>query len=740
MEVKYKAFISYQHDSVILAKRIYDNLKADGISTFLDEYSIEAGQSIPTIIRNAMRSCEYIICLVTNAWIESEYCNLEIDSVIMEGSKNGKKTIIPLFVEKGIEVPLDIKRLKFIDFTDWENDFVICMTSLIKTISSSINFYDIQNERILNSSVLPWLPMNSVSFDYIWPELFVDSKAVCYKHYRKTTISEWLKSYKFSNNILIIGNPGVGKSTILKLIIANYARDYKIVYFTAKELVENVEDINTYFLQKIFSMMYPYGMVDADIYEIRNILIDGMDEVGANNLEKVFAICKVLNAKNIHVIITVREDFYYRYINNNLQRMSYFYEIIGVQEWTLVQSMHFIEKFTEKSDDITIYKRIKELLDKNAYIESMLRNPFRVSLLLFLFSDSFFSPKNDLSNVFTLYNEFYEHWLLQERNKGTSKLAIEFIVNLHKKIALKLYESSSSISLNSEHFCDFYERKEILDDTGVTGILLISNKFEMVIEKFQHETLAEFLIAKMIVDSFMAGGNKILDTMHIIYNNSVNVFVRSYLDVLPSNKLIKITENLSYIYHDLLNNKFEIPIVTNERIREQIIYYVGRIPLKFTPSILEFAYYNEINSILQRAAALSLILGGNEKIEREYLEKVLNNEYYDIENRSIQLVYFGDVDSDLHSYRDEHNVSWMRTKKALIERFAQNSLRDKRLRLWDIITFKSFVISRGIDGITDEERKIIEGSQIDFNENSSIRYEFLEREKKILLELIMQRK
>lgn len=122
------------------------------------------------------------------------------------------------------------------------------------------------------------------------------------------------------------------------------------------------------------------------------------------------------------------------------------------------------------------------------------------------------------------------------------------------------------------------------------------------------------------------------------------------------------------------------------------------------------------------------------------MEKVLNNEFYDIENRSIQLVYFGDVDSDLHSYRDEHNVSWMRTKKALIERFAQNSLRDKRLRLWDIITFKSFVISRGIDGITDEERKIIEDSQIDFNENSSIRYEFLEREKNNLLELIMQRK
>lgn len=101
MEVKYKAFISYQHDSVILARRIYGNLKADGISTFLDEYSIEAGQSIPTIIRNAMRSCEYIICLVTNAWIESEYCNLEIDSIIMEGSKSGKKTIIPLLVEKG---------------------------------------------------------------------------------------------------------------------------------------------------------------------------------------------------------------------------------------------------------------------------------------------------------------------------------------------------------------------------------------------------------------------------------------------------------------------------------------------------------------------------------------------------------------------------------------------------------------------------------------------------------------
>ena len=738
MGAKFRAFISYQHESAVLAKKIYNSLKADGISAFLDEYSIEVGQSIPKAIRNALEGCEYLICLVTNAWIESEYCDLELDSIIMEGSKNGNRTIIPLIVEKDIDIPLDIKRLKFIDFSDWENDFIICMTLLIKTISSSIDFYEIQKERVLNSSVLPWLPMNCVSFDYIWPELFVDSEIICYNHYKKTTISKWISGFRFNSNVLVIGNPGVGKSTLLKYIVTNYACDNKIVYFTAKELVENVKDINVYFLQNIFSIMYPYETSNMDICEINSILIDGIDEIGANSLEKVFAICKVLNKINIHVIITVREDFYYRFINSNHQRIAYFYEILGVQEWSNVQGLEFIKKFTEKAGDLAIYNRIKELLRKNECVESMIRNPFKASLLLFLFSDSFFCPKNDLSNVYALYEEFYEHWLLQEKNKGTSKLPTEFIINLHKKIALELYEKSSSISLNLMYLCECYERQEILDDTGITGILLISNKFELVIEKFQHETLAEFLIAKAIVESFISGGNSILDIMNIVYNNSVNVFVRSYFDILSTQKLIKITENLNSVYQDLLENKFEIPLTLNERIREQILYYVGRVPLKSIPKILEFAYYNEINSILQRAAALSLILSGDEKIEREYLEKVLNDEYFNIENRSIQLVYFGDVDSDLHSYRDEYNVSWMRTKKALLERFEQNSLRDKRLRLWDIITFKSFVISRGIGDIDKKDIKIIANCQIDFSENSIDRYELLKREKSDLLKLLKQ--
>ena len=168
------------------------------------------------------------------------------------------------------------------------------------------------------------------------------------------------------------------------------------------------------------------------------------------------------------------------------------------------------------------------------------------------------------------------------------------------------------------------------------------------------------------------------------------------------------------------------------RIREQIIYYMGRLPLRVFPQILRLAYYYEPNSLLRRIAALGAILHGDDIIEADYLSKLSPNSQDDIENRSVQLVYFGDVEGDIHYYCDNFECEWQRTKTAIYDRLICNGTRELRLRWWDLRTLYSFYESRHWkDVATMDEMRILKEMVIEskqFTETKKTNLEF-EKEK-----------
>lgn len=581
---------------------------------------------------------------------------------------------------------------------------------------------------------MPLCALNSASFDFILPELYVEPTVSAVKHQHMWSLNDFVTELNVTKSIALIGLPGTGKTTILaNLFLESKSASQFRFYFTAKDLVSVYTKRTS--LNSIFKKLYNLDVVSyINEHDSNVFFIDGLDEIRNEDIDHLFEILQVFKNNNISFWISTRTDFYYRHMITDSKKMALFYDVLLLEEWSIEQSMEFVKNFSKKASKNFIFTRVKELLDNGANIEGFLRNPFKVSLLIFLLSDESYGIDRITANDFVLYREFYHQWLTQEKNRGTSLNEAIDILSFHTEIATSLYTNRESNELTNIISPEVLKKYNLMNDSAFIGLLQYKERLtQVLVEKFYHETLMEFLVGYGIIRSFLSGDN-IVKYLDSVYNYGVNYFVRSAFENLGTKDKKIILNNLNNAYFSILKEQKD-----NEywqKIREQIIYYVGRIPFEQYPEILKYAYYNESNTILNRAAALSLILFGDEDIEHDYLGKLVIGSPHDLENRSIQLVYFGDVQADLHKYRDDGIVMWERTKNAIIDRLSKTTRRDLNLRMWDIVTLYSFCVNRGTNILSDDDKIVIQDMIIEHISISTKRRERLIEEKKKLLQYI----
>ena len=359
-------------------------------------------------------------------------------------------------------------------------------------------------------------------------------------------------------------------------------------------------------------------------------------------------------------------------------------------------------------------------------------------------------------STYTLYSTFYEHWIIREHHRGSSVLSMEDIFKLHSIIALELYKvRGKTIKLSQILSYIPNVKGNITEDTAFWAILLkrknfITNDFDII--RFWHETLVEYIIANQLITHFVSGDFQLEEALSLVYHNEINVFVRGALDNYDNNVKRLIYNNLCDVYYNNLVNSIstidvKIIIIENkattlvpeikpeaERKREQVLYYIGRLGLDFYPDIIDLAYRIENNWLLKRIAALGAILFGNEDIEKDYIENLIPESLYDTQNRSVQLIYFGDAEGEIGKYTDDNIISWGRVRRAIYQRLQKSTYREQCLRWWDLRTLFSFYNSRvWKDAITKIDIEIVKDCIIDFSNFSEKRKSFLQQEKTKLL-------
>lgn len=193
---------------------------------------------------------------------------------------------------------------------------------------------------------------------YIWKE---NSQS-------KNELKNLLMKYTINNDgkkmLLILGQPGIGKSTLITWIIANIVKDKDqiFVYQFASDL-KNVNWGDDSILHKIFeSLNLGYSEL-----ENKTLILDGFDEIHIKG-DRERILCKMnqeLKNKNFlkrfSLIITCREN----YVNNrNLSGIDY----ITLQIWDEVQIKSFCRTYWKKcGNSISKYKTKKILENQKVF-------------------------------------------------------------------------------------------------------------------------------------------------------------------------------------------------------------------------------------------------------------------------------------------------------------------------------------------------------------------------------------
>ena len=108
-----RIFISYaRKDGAELAQRLLEDLKKQGLDPWLDTRRIRGGASWTREIETALDESDVVLALLTQGSYLSEICRAEQLHSLRKG-----KTVIPLLVKKGSEIPLHLESKNYLDFT-----------------------------------------------------------------------------------------------------------------------------------------------------------------------------------------------------------------------------------------------------------------------------------------------------------------------------------------------------------------------------------------------------------------------------------------------------------------------------------------------------------------------------------------------------------------------------------------------------------------------------------------------
>ena len=256
----------------------------------------------------------------------------------------------------------------------------------------------------------------------------------------------------------------------------------------------------------------------------------------------------------------------------------------------------------------------------------------------------------------------------------------------------------------------------------------------------EDRSIIEFLVAYELVEAFTEKKPDFYKLKSILSQNlkdDITNFVNAKLQSLSGNEKELIKERLKRLYSETLENEVSI--------QEKIIYHITRLGVDASDFLREIVNTNPQNYILRLTLAYGCALCQDGDLRRyalNYAESLANNSQDAITNRAWTVVYFGDVDADPYTYKDNKDDNWVqkgtgweRARAARLKRFSARGNRDKdyRFRLFDIPLFRTFLETRNWADISENEYTIISNVEFPPEYFGSEEREFLSREKEKLL-------
>ncbi len=123
-----RVFISYSTKDLEIVNKIKEQLKREEVEVFIAEYSIEPGEELNKRIVEEIKNCDLFILIWSKNSRNSEYVNQEIGM-----AKCANKTIIPISTKKGLNPPVLINDLKYLNINNSVKEISDFINSKIAT-------------------------------------------------------------------------------------------------------------------------------------------------------------------------------------------------------------------------------------------------------------------------------------------------------------------------------------------------------------------------------------------------------------------------------------------------------------------------------------------------------------------------------------------------------------------------------------------------------------------------------
>ena len=602
----------------------------------------------------------------------------------------------------------------------------------------------LQKQQVENMSLLRHLAARE-SFSFLFPDVFVDPRVTPRKipTAEEVRFDEWMGRFFVEGvSIAVIGQSGVGKTTCLVRTYLSYADLFlrgfteTVPLFVELRMLRGAKKYDKAEVVRCLLAMSPLGTKLTDrVLRSAKVLVflDGLDEYMARCTdEERSQVARWEILKEWHILASRKEAFLR--IAGEATFQTLHREVLELQEWDIEREVRpFIEAYFRKT---TANWRV-EVADfydciRTNGLTTLLRTPFAATMLVAIWRYQAKPQRLVIQNRAKLYSLFFENWVASEAGRDGSEIVNSTILmNAFKLAAWWLYLRQRDYSK-----CDSITLGQLATAVGRESGFVKLNLFESrafislldlpefvgspdtaEVRSFRHESLQEFLVAEVLVDSLLYDKPPLEDALQTVVNYEVNTFVRERFEHAgaPTGEVEKRLKEIYFRNRCGPGGEADKGL----RIRNGAAYYLGRIgssaQLKDLYSKVARGEIVE-NSIVKGTMASGLMLFNDETCEVDYLAQLKDDSPDDIRMRVYHLVYYGDlVDRGPDTYlvdKVRRGVDdWPRTRAALVGRIRSHDERALRLRAFDLTIFRRLCETREYRGFTDSEKAAILSAQ-----------------------------
>jgi len=112
----HKLFISHSSEDKWLAFQLYSDLAERGHDPWLYEWNIKGGMNIPKEISQALDASDYLIVILSNNSVKSNWVQAEWLSMFWDEINDNSTKVIPLLIEK-CKLPRFLSNKQYVDFS-----------------------------------------------------------------------------------------------------------------------------------------------------------------------------------------------------------------------------------------------------------------------------------------------------------------------------------------------------------------------------------------------------------------------------------------------------------------------------------------------------------------------------------------------------------------------------------------------------------------------------------------------